>query len=474
MRLLGSLTLVTMVLIAEAVTPAQSSRTNSDNIKQDPAAAFEAGQNAHQKGDLDSAIRLYTVAVTADPALFQAYYQRAIALTNLHRDSEAEADLRRVVVLKPDFSRAHRSLGRLLLDRDKTDEAKREFARAIELEPKLSGVRLDYASALIKSGDAAGAADQLNAAIAQGEVNALSYALLGLACERLGKIDEAFSNYSRAIEMDPNSATAREGRAHLFEGRGDVAKAIEDYTAAYRAVAAPDLALRLARLHVRAGQVQAALQVYRRLLMEREDFEVRTEMAQVMNENGQADEAAREIAAMTAARPKDAKLLILAGDVYFAAKPDVAAGYYRRSVEADPGNNRARVQLGAALVRSTQYEAALPVLADALARETTNYQAHANLATALFKLRQYPQAASEFIWIVGARPEIAASYYFLAISLDRIGDCEQALRAYREFVRRGDPVSQKNELEEANLRLSLIQKLVKDGKCKSPVKGRAR
>jgi predicted Zn-dependent protease len=397
-----------------------------------------------------------------------------MALTNLHRDSEAETDLRKVIVLKPDFARAHRSLGRLLLDRDKTDEAKREFARALELEPKLTGVRLDYASALIKSGDPAAAADQLTTAISQGEATALAYALLGLASERLGKIDEAFSNYSRAIEMDPNSATAREGRAHVFEGRGDVAKAIEDYTAAYRAVGAPDLALRLARLHVRAGQVQAALQVYRRLLMEREDFAVRIEMAQVMNENGQGEEAAREIEAMTASRPKDAKLLVLAGDVYFAAKPDVAAGYYRRGIEAEPGNNRARVQLGAALIRSMQYEAALPVLTEALARESNNYQAHANLATAYFKLRQYPQAAVEFIWIVGARPEIAASYYFLAISLDRIGDCEQSQRAYREFVRRADPVSQKNELEEANLRLGLIQKLVKEGKCKSPVKGRAK
>ena len=474
MRLLGTLSLITLVLTAEAMTPAQSSRANTDNMRQDPAAAFEAGQNAHQRGDLDSAIKLYTVAVTADPTLFQAYYQRAMALTNLHRDSEAEADLRKVLALKPDFARAHRSLGRLLLDRDKTEEAKGEFARAIELEPKLTGVRLDYASALIKSGDAAGAAGQLNTAIAQGEGTALAYALLGLACERLGRIDEAFSDYSRAIEMDPNSATAREGRAHLFEGRGEVAKAIEDYTAAYRTVGAPDLALRLARLHVRAGQVQAALQVYRRLLMEREAFDVRMEMAQVMNENGQAEEAAREIEAMTANRPKDARLLVLAGDVYFAAKPDVAAGYYRRAVEADQGNNRARVQLGAALIRSSQYEAALPVLADALARESNNYQAHANLATALFKLRQYPQAATEFIWIVGARPEIAASYFFLAISFDRIGDCEQALRAYREFVRRGDAVSQKNELEEANLRLALIQKLVKDGKCKSPAKGKSK
>src|SRR5215510_10438194 len=108
MHLLGSLSLVILVLSAGATGSAQSSRGNPGNIKQDPAAAFEAGQSAHEKGELDSAIKLYTLAVSVDPALYQAYYQRAVALMNLHRDSDAEADLRKVIALKPDFSRAHR------------------------------------------------------------------------------------------------------------------------------------------------------------------------------------------------------------------------------------------------------------------------------------------------------------------------------------------------------------------------------
>jgi hypothetical protein len=46
----------------------------------------------------------------------------------------------------------------------------------------------------------------------------------------------------------------------------------------------------------------------------------------------------------------------------------------------------------------------------AISREPDSYGAHASLATALFKLRQYPEAAREFIWIVRVRPEVAASY----------------------------------------------------------------
>jgi tetratricopeptide (TPR) repeat protein len=158
----------------------------------------------------------------------------------------------------------------------------------------------------------------------------------------------------------------------------------------------------------------------------------------------------------------------------FKDKPEAAADYYRKAIESDPGDIRARVQLGAALVRSMQYEAALPVLTDVIARQPDNYAARANLATAFFKLRRYPEAAREFIWLIGKRPDAPASYFFLAISFDKIGDCEQAVRAYKAFTERADASANKNEVEEANIRLGMLQKLAKEGKCKSLVKSKGK
>src|SRR5262249_41493184 len=176
---------------------------------------------------------------------------------------------------------------------------------------------------------------------------------------------------------------------------------------------------------------------------------------------------------VVAANPKDAKFLTAAGDVCFKEKPDLAIDYYRRALESDPANNRARVQLGASLVRSMQFDAALPVLAEAISLEADNYFAHVNLGTAFFKLRRYPEAAREFIWVIRSRPELPASYYFLAISLDHIGDCEQALRGYREFVSRADIVAYKREVEDANIRVVQLERLIHDKKCKPPVKGKS-
>jgi predicted Zn-dependent protease len=163
---------------------------------------------------------------------------------------------------------------------------------------------------------------------------------------------------------------------------------------------------------------------------------IRAEMAWLMSENGQSEEAEKEIARVVAAKPKDSKLLERAGDLFFKGKPAQAADYYKRSLEADPANNRARVQLGASLVRSMQIEAAMPVLADAISREPDNYAAHASTATALFKKEAVSEAARRIHLDHSCSSRGSASYYFLAISFDHLGDCEQALRAYKEFVRK--------------------------------------
>ncbi|HSB12581.1 MAG TPA: tetratricopeptide repeat protein [Blastocatellia bacterium] len=473
MRFFASLAPLVILLAAPQAELAQSNRATIVDTKQAAVTAFEEGQNAQQRGDLHSAVRLYTNAVSFDPSLYQAYYQRATALAALGRDKEAEADLKKVNELEPKFARAHRALGQILLDRGQTDDAKRELARAIELEPKLPGVRVYYASALLKSGEPDRAIEHLKTAVEQREELPLAYALLGLAEERVGRTPDAFADYTRAIELDASNAIAHEGRARIFEGRGETAKAIEEYTAAFKAQPSRDAAIKLAGLHTRAGQAQAAIQIYRRLLLERpDDFAVRAEMACVMAENDQAEEAETEITRVLTARPNDAKLLARFGDLFYKSKPAVAVDYYKRAVDADPGDIRSRAQLGASLVRSLQIEAAVPVLNDVIARDPQNYPAHASLATALFKQKLYLEAAREFLWIIRSKPEVPVSYYFLAISLDHLGDCEQAYRSYQEFVRRADSAANKNEVEEANTRSAQLQRLMKEGKCKSAPKGK--
>lgn len=450
-------------------------QSNGSDSKARAVVLFEQGQTAHSRGDLNSAVRFYSGAIAIDQSIFQIYYQRAIALIGLGRASEAERDLNKVLELEASFARAHRALGQILLDRGETDAAKARFASALELDPNLADVRLYYASALLKSGDAAKAAEEFRTAIQQGEESALAWALLGVAEERLGKLSEAFASFTHAIEINPREATAREGRARFYEARGDLDKAIEEYTAAHSSQPSPEIALKLAELYRKAGQLLAAVKIYRQLATEKpEEISFRAEIIDLMLELGQVEEAHREVEALLASQPRNVSLLVMAGEAHSKSRPDLAAGFFRRALDADPANNGTRVRLGACLVRSRHFSEAAPILEEALARDPNSYEAHANLATALFELKQYPRAAGEFLWVVRARPEAPVGYYFLAISLDRMGDCEQGLRAYREFLGRADPSVNKREIDDATIRVSLLERLAKDGKCKSPAKRRGK
>src|SRR5438132_5543202 len=96
---LGSL----VIVISSLSLPAQSRGTISSNPQRSASESFDEGQNAQQRGDLYTAVKLYSAAVSSDPSLFQAYYQRATALLALGREGEAEADFKKVTELEPKF-----------------------------------------------------------------------------------------------------------------------------------------------------------------------------------------------------------------------------------------------------------------------------------------------------------------------------------------------------------------------------------
>src|SRR5215467_10902851 len=154
-RLFQAALVASLIISLHSSTLAQSEASPGVDSKQQAASLFEQGQNAQEKGNLNTATRLYTRAVSADPSLYQAYYQRAVALLGLEQTDDAQADLRKSIQIEPGFARAHRALGLLLLDKGITEEARTELARAVELDPKLKGARVYYASALIKIGNPA-------------------------------------------------------------------------------------------------------------------------------------------------------------------------------------------------------------------------------------------------------------------------------------------------------------------------------
>ena len=133
-------------------------------------------------------------AVERLPDSFELLYDRAMAAERVDRLDVLEADLRRVIQLKPDYAHAYNALGYTLADRtDRVEEAYALIEKALSLSPDDPFI-LDS---------------------------------LGWVQYRRGKLDEALKNLQSAYENRPDPEIA----AHLGEvlwklGRKDEANKV--------------------------------------------------------------------------------------------------------------------------------------------------------------------------------------------------------------------------------------------------------
>jgi tetratricopeptide (TPR) repeat protein len=68
--------------------------------------------------------------------------------------------------------------------------------------------------------------------------------------------------------------------------------------------------------------------------------------------------------------------------------------------------------------------------------------------------------------LAASRPEVAATYFFIATAHDNLGEYVQALDAYEKFLSRADPANNKLEIEKTNLRLPKLRDQISRGQGK--------
>ena len=96
-------------------------------------AELDLGKLLLAQGDPQAALPFLQAAAALAPANPFAQQQLASAFEQLHRDSDAEAALRRAITLAPEVGSLHFFLGRVLHRLGKEAEAKQEFATASRL-----------------------------------------------------------------------------------------------------------------------------------------------------------------------------------------------------------------------------------------------------------------------------------------------------------------------------------------------------
>ena len=460
--------LVLAIALAIASPSTVVAQDNPENSSQQAVRLFNEGQDAHEKGDLPLAIDLYDKALAIIPSFPEAELQKGNAQLSLGLTADAEKSFRKAVELRPDWTLALSSLGSLLASQSRYPEALPIVRKAIELDDQNFPALAALTEILVRT---KAPNDEMKVLLSRlveltGKANppADIWSARGALENAIGDKKAARASYTNARQVDPANKAAVAGLAEVALSENDLiaaaglveqlrvlTKESDDYkTLKARVLAAqnkPDDALKLL---ASVKQVSDAV------------LKLRTAI-----ETTRSTDAA-DLTRRLAADPKNVEILARLCSLQRTSDPAAALEYCRRASELEPQNVNHAIGYGRALVQAKKFEEAVRLMSSLMKFEPENITIRADLATALYELKRYEEAKPLFRWLADKQPDRPIPYYFLAITHDQLQEYIDAMANYQRFLKLADPQGQRLEIDQVNLRLPALQKLIKDKKGKRP------
>jgi superkiller protein 3 len=458
--------IVLLGLILVASTLFVNAQDSPEETSQAAVQLFNEGQDAHEKGDLKTAIELYSKALNILPEFPEALLQIGNARLSLGEVDDAERSFRKALELRPEWTLALSRLGSVLVSKENFAEARPILRKSIELDDQNFPALSAYAELLIKT---KAPPDELRVLL--GRVALLTtkanptadiWAARGSLENALEDRKAAKASFQRAKQLDPNNKSAVVGSFETALAEGDVESAKEMASLFKSLGGDSDMAkLMDARVAASNGQIGEATTILASIKTQSvavRDFQKAISISQSTD--------VAELSKQLESEPKNVQVLSKLCVLQRVSDPAAALDLCRRASELEPQNIQHAVGYGAALVQAKRFDEAARLMQELLKFAPDNVTVHANLATALFELKRFAEAKPEFQWLADKQPDRPIPYYFLAITHDQLQEYLDAMANYQKFLKLSDPREQKLEIDKVNLRLPALAKLIKDKKGK--------
>ena len=157
-------------------------------------------------GDLEKASSIVSTLLAARPAdasLLYLSYRIHSAMTNRAILSMAIAD--------PDSAELHQAMARELAKEGQTDRAIAAYRDALQINPRLAGAHTELGDLLYHSQDEklqAAAAGEFQAALDVNPRDEKAELAMGVLAARSGDLNDAYTDESRALELEPTDSDA--------------------------------------------------------------------------------------------------------------------------------------------------------------------------------------------------------------------------------------------------------------------------
>jgi len=198
------------------------------------------GNASADKKDYLHALKYYNAALIVDPRSCTALYDRGRVFFEEKDYEKAIEDITEVINLTEPFG--HKSLqaqnytmrGICYMRTNKNDQAKDDFSKAVNLDPRSKVAFYDRAHIFFGEKDYEKAIADLTEVIKLTESLDLksqqtqSYRMRGICYRRMKKNDMALDDFNKAINLDPKNYKTYFGRALVYSQMGDAGGVIQD------------------------------------------------------------------------------------------------------------------------------------------------------------------------------------------------------------------------------------------------------
>lgn len=385
---------------------AQAVGVSHKRVPQDPEAAALNNTLAEAQAALDSkdfatAAKDYQSYLDKKPDDAAVHFQLGYALTAMQKLGEAKVQYQKAIELNPKMAEGYLNLGLTLLDSD-PGAAIAPLQKATELLPNQERPKFALAVAYERTGKSAQAIEQYRAAEKLDDKNLDTHLALGRTLLTSNHPAEAEGEFRAALALKADSVTSRLGLAESLAAQKKSAAAAQEFSAYLQLV--PN------------------------------DRASRVELASLLFDAGKLDESLAELDRAANGAPEALPALKLRALIYYQKKQfNEVVPILVKAIALAPQDPNLPAELGHAYLEKKDYPNAVQELTVAM-KANPSLDVLNDLVVAEYLSKNYAAALSG-LDVLSQHEELPVGSWFIrATCYDKLGQVPPALAAYQKFL----------------------------------------
>ena len=394
---------------------------------------------AHQRNLIwKDDVTLWNDVARKSPNKYRGHNNLGATYADRNRWDEAIKEYKTALALKPDNAETHNNLGNVYKELGQFEVAAQGFRTAIALNPNNADAHNNLGMVYYDQGKLPDALIEFEKALQLKPNDAMAHNNRGNIYKKIGRFDDSLKEYEIAVSLDPDFAEAHNNLGVAIQDLGQFNEAIREYETALRlktdyAEAHNNLGVvykLLGRLDEAVSEYQSALQ------FDPDNVETHNNLGIVYSRLGRPEEAIREFQTALTLKPDSAEVHNNLGNAYQKqGRREQALGEYKTAITLKPDYVEAHYNLGVGYYQQGHPSDALAEFEQTVQLKPDYAEAHNNLGVIYKETGRLKEAIREFQTAVKLKPTLAEAYYDLGDCYQRLGQTREAISAFEAALR---------------------------------------